>query len=68
MRCQHRLTILAAKICLYLLNFWVLVLRIRKHTPEVGPYLCRWRNVPVCTKIAVRLWEEQEEEEEQEDE
>jgi hypothetical protein len=44
------------------------VLRIRKHTPEVGPYLCRWRNVPVCTKIAVRLWEEQEEEEEQEDE
>jgi len=28
-----------------LLNFWVLVLRIRKHAPEVGHYIRHWRNM-----------------------
>jgi hypothetical protein len=49
-----------------MLNFWVLVLRIRKHAPEVGLYIRRWRNVPTCIKIVVRLREEQEEEQEDE--
>ena len=31
-----------------MLNFWVLVLRIRKHAPEVGHHIRRWRNVPTC--------------------
>jgi len=51
-----------------MLNFWVLVLRIRKHAPEVGHHIRRWRSVPACTKIVARLREEEEEEEQEEEE